>query len=69
MAINCLRCKAEITKYRSVTVELPLDGQGGEHTFGIHALVICTECGHFEILHKNSPLIVGMEKIPNTAAR
>jgi len=69
MAINCLRCKVEINKYRSVSIDLPLEGQGGAYTTGTHALVVCPECGHFEILNKNSRFIVGMEKIPNVAGQ
>jgi hypothetical protein len=69
MAINCLRCNVEIKKYRNVSVDLPIDGQGDAYTATTQALAICPACGHFEILNKDSQLLAGMEKIPNVAEK
>ena len=62
MAVKCLRCQAEVTRYRAVEIQRPSPEQGeGSYTSSEHAWLTCPQCGHIEFMRKQSPLLEGME--------
>jgi hypothetical protein len=64
MALKCLRCEEDLSQYRLVALEAPLDSSPDSFKVMHRALVICENCGSCELFKPDSPLLNAMFRLP-----
>lgn len=63
--MQCSRCGSEITTYRLVEINVPVEGNDGAYKAVKYAMVVCPDvaCAKLDFFHVKSQLLEGLERL------